>query len=114
MGEGVRTPVWKVPENFKVNPFKLNGMTKEARARVALESLAVSARLTALQSTKVKSALLRLYLGRGAVALRALDRLCYRNASKANVLDQRLRAVQRVIGSEPEEVWYGSFPGTAS
>ena len=108
--KATNTPLWKVPGNFKVNPFRLNGMTKEGRASVASESLALSARLTALQATKVKSALLRFYLdGREPSLFELWESLCYRNASKANVLDQRLRSVQRVIGSEPDAFWDGVF-----
>jgi hypothetical protein len=108
--ETVGATVWKVPEHFKVNPFKLNGMGKEARASVAVETLAVSARLTALQSTRVKSALLRLYAKGAEPSLLDLwSAVCYKNASKANVLDQKLRAIQRVIGYEPEEFWSGVF-----
>jgi len=102
--------VWRVPEHFKVNLFKLNGMGRESRASIAVEGLAAAAHLTALQSTKVKSALLRFYMeGREPSLLELWKAVCYRNASKANVLDQRLRAIQRVIGCEPEEFWSGVF-----
>ena len=102
--------VWRVPEHFKVNPFKLDGMRSEARASIAVETLAASAHLTGLQSTKVKSSLLRFYMVGKEPSLFELWRaICYRKASKANVLDQRLRAVQRVIGYEPAEFWKGIF-----
>lgn len=102
--------VWRVPEHFKVNPFKLDGMRSEARASIAVETLAASAHLTGLQSTKVKSSLLRFYMaGKEPSLFELWKAICYRKASKANVLDQRLRAVQRVIGYEPEEFWKGIF-----
>ena len=98
------------PLHFKVNPFKLNGMSKEARASMAVESLMVAARLTALQATKVKSALLRFYMEGHEPSLYDLwNALCTGNAGKANVLNQRLRAIQRVVGYEPDEFWNGIF-----
>lgn len=102
--------VWKVPENFKINLFKLNGMGKEARASMAVESLMVAARLTALQSTKVKSALLRFYNdGTEPSLFEMWNALCSKDAGKVNVLNQRFRAIQRVIGYEPEEFWSDIF-----
>ncbi len=106
----VGATVWKVPLNFKVNLFMLNGLSKESRASLAVESLTVSARLTALQATKVKSALLRFYMeGKEPSLFDLWSSLCSRDAGKANVLNQRLRAIQRVIGYEPEEFWNGIF-----
>jgi len=108
--KSVGATVWKVPENFKINLFKLNGMGKEARASMAIESLVVAARLTALQSTKVKSALLRFYNdGTEPSLLDMWTALYSKDAGKANVLNQRLRAIQRVIGYEPEEFWSSIF-----
>ncbi len=106
----VGVTIWKVPENFKINLFKLNGMGKEARASMAVESLVVAARLTSLQSTKVKSALLRFYNDGTEPSLFDMwNALCSKDTGKANVLNQRLRAIQRVIGYEPEEFWKGIF-----
>lgn len=108
--KSIGTTVWKVPENFKINLFKLNGMAKEARASMAVESLMVAASLTSLQSTKVKSALLKFYNdGKEPSLLDMWNALCSKDTSKANVLNQRLRAIQRVIGYEPEEFWNGIF-----
>ena len=110
----VGASVWKVPENFKINLFKLNGMGKESRASMATESLMIAARLTSLQATRVKSALLKLYSLDGEPSLSQLwEDLCSNKASKANVLDRRLRAIQRVIGYEPEEFWNGIFSGNS-
>jgi Cdc6-like AAA superfamily ATPase len=101
---------WKVPANFKVNLFKLNGMTKEARASVAVESLAIAAHLTALQTTKVKTSLLKFYLnGKEPSLLELWKALCSRDAGKSNLLNQRLRAIQRVIGTEPDDFWNNIF-----
>jgi hypothetical protein len=108
--KSVGVTIWKVPENFKINLFKLNGMGKEARASMAVESLIVAARLTALQSTRVKSALLRFYNDGVEPSLFDMwETLCSKDKGKANVLNQRLRAIQRVIGYEPEEFWKGIF-----
>ena len=108
----VNATLWKVPEHFKVNLFKLNGLTKETRASIAVEGLAVSAHLTSLQSTKVKSALLKFYLnGKEPTLLELWKSLCGRNAGRGDVLNQRLRGIQRVIGSEQEEFWDGIFTG---
>ena len=108
----VNATLWKVPEHLKVNLFKLNGLSKETRASIAVEGLAVSAHLTALQSTKVKSALLKFYLsGKEPTLFELWEALCGRHAGKGNVLNQRLRGIQRVIGSEPEEFWSRIFTG---
>lgn len=108
--KSVGTTIWKVPDNFKINLFKLNGMGKEARASMAVESLVVAARLTSLQSTRVKSALLRFYNDGTEPSLFDMwNVLCSRDKGRANVLNQRLRAIQRVIGYEPEEFWKGIF-----
>jgi hypothetical protein len=108
--KSVGATIWKVPENFKINLFKLNGMGKEARASMAVESLMVAASLTALQSTKVKSALLRFYNeGTEPSLFDMWNALCSKDTGKANVLNQRFRAIQRVIGYEPEEFWSGIF-----
>lgn len=99
-----------MPLNFKVNLFKLNGMTKEARASTAVESLAIAAHLTALQTTKVKTTLLKFYLnGKEPSLLELWKALCAKDAGKSNLLNQRLRAIQRVIGSEPEAFWGNIF-----
>lgn len=104
--------LWKVPEHFKVNLFKLNGLSKESRASIAVDGLAVYAHLTALQSTKVKSALLKFYLdGKEPTLLELWEAPCGRHAGKGNVLNQRLRGIQRVIGSEPEGFWNSIFTG---
>ncbi len=99
--------IWRVPDNFKINLFKLNGLSKEDRASLAVESLMVSAQLTALQSTRVRSALFTFYLEGMEPSLYDLwKQLCVGPASKTNnVLNQRLRAIQRVIGYEPAEFW---------
>ena len=108
--KGVNATVWKVPLNFKVNLFKLNGLGKEARASMAAESLTVAARLTALQSTKVKSALMRFYIDGKEPSLYDLWlTLCSNDRGKSNVLNQRLRAIQRVVGYEPDALWNGIF-----
>ena len=108
--KSVGATIWKVPDNFKINLFKLNGMGKEARASMAVESLVVAARLTTLQSTRVKSALLRFYNNGSEPSLFEMwETLCSNDKGNANVLNQRLRAIQRVIGYEPEEFWKGIF-----
>ncbi len=108
--KAIGATVWKVPENFKLNLFKLNGMGKESRASMAVESLVVAARLTALQSTRVKSRLLKFYIDGVEPTLFDLwAAICGTGAGRENVLNQRLRAIQRVVGYEPEEFWDGIF-----
>lgn len=98
--------LWRVPESFKVNLFRFNGLGKEARASIAIESLAIAARLTALQATRVKSTLLKFYMDGKEPSLYELwYALCSKDVGKSNVLNQRLRGVQRVIGTEPNEFW---------
>ena len=104
--------VWSVPQNFKINLFRLNGMGKEARAGMAVESLVVAARLTSLQSTRVRSALLRFYnSGKEPSLLELWEALCSDDSGRTGILSQRLRAIQRVIGYEPWEFWEGIFTG---
>ena len=108
-GKGQRCGV-EGAHNFKINLFKLNGLGKEARASMAAESLTVAARLTALQSTKVKSALMRFYIEGKEPSLYDLWlALCSNDRGKSNVLNQRLRAIQRVVGYEPDALWNGIF-----
>ena len=108
--EKVGATVWKVPENFKINLFKLNGISKESRASIAMENLIVAAHLTALQATKVKSSLIKFYMEDTEPTVYDLwNALCGSGAGKENILNQRLRAIQRVIGYEPEEFWDGIF-----
>jgi hypothetical protein len=108
----VGATLWKVPLNFKINPFKLNGMAMEARASRAAESLAVAAHLTALQAAKVKSALLRFYMdGKEPSLFELWNIMCAKDAGKGSVLSQRFRIIQRVVGYEPEEFWSGIFDG---
>lgn len=102
--------LWKVPLNFKINLFKLNGLSKESRASIAVENLIVAAHLTALQATKVKSSLLKFYIeGNEPTVFDLWHALCSKETGKANILNQRFRAIQRVIGYEPDEFWSGIF-----
>ncbi len=95
---------WKVPENLKVNPFLLNGLSKEARASVATENFVVAAHLTPLQSTKLKSSLLGFYLnGKEPSLFELWQVLCARE--KNDLIGHRMRAIQRVIGTEPDGFW---------
>ena len=101
---------WKVPEHLKVNPFRLNGMTKEARASVATENLVIAGHLTPLQSTKLKGTLLGFYLnGREPTLFEVWRAIC--SGQKNELVGHRLRAIQRVIGSEPDEFWKRIFTG---
>lgn len=95
-----------MPLHFKVNLFRLNGMTKEARAGMAVESLSAAARLTALQGTRIRSALLRFYgEGREPSLLDLWEAMRMDRSGKLNTFDQKLRSIQRVIGYEPQEFW---------
>lgn len=97
--------IWKAGESFKINPFLLNGMSPEERASLAIESLVVCAKITPLQAGKVKSALLKHYKsGKEPTLLELWKELCSKKKPN-DLIDQRFRSIQRVIGSEPREFW---------
>ena len=100
--------LWRVPAHFKVNLFMLNGLSREERVGVAIDDLTIAARLTPLQASAVKSALLRLYYNGMEPSLLDLWK-SLKSGRNFKLLDQRLRAVQRVIGAEPPEFWDGIF-----
>lgn len=104
--------LWRVPQTFKINLFRINGSSKEERAAVAAEDLAIAARLTPLQMTAVKSSLLRLYKTAGEPTLLQLwDEIRTTYGKRAGLIGQRLRAVQRAIGIEPQQFWGNVFKG---
>jgi len=97
--------IWKVPENLKINLFKLNGMDKEARASMVEENLIVAARMTPLQAVKAKGTLLDFYSKGVEPSLPELWEALCSGEKKSHLLSYRLMAIQRVIGYEPAEFW---------
>jgi len=102
--------VWHAGKDFKINLFKLNGVDPETRASFISDSLVATAKLTPLQATKVKSAVMRYY------KMKKIPRLLdvfidLSRDSKNELICQRLRAIQRVIGKEPKEFWDSLLSG---
>ncbi|MGC8649139.1 MAG: ATP-binding protein [Candidatus Micrarchaeia archaeon] len=95
---------WHAGKNFKINLFKLNGVDPETRASFVSDTLVATAKLTPLQATKVKSALMYYYRMKKIPRLLDIFIDLSKN-SKNELICQRLRAIQRVIGKEPKEFW---------
>ncbi len=98
-----------MPETFKVNPFKLSGLTMEARASLIEEMLVVAARLTQLQATRIKDMVLAKYLSGEEVALDQIVEKLKEDGRKSGMLMLKLSAIWRVIGEEPKEFWDSIF-----
>jgi hypothetical protein len=96
--------VWHAGKDFKINLFKLNGVDPETRASFVSDTLVTTAKLTPLQATKVKSALMYYYRMKKIPRLLDIFIDLSKN-SKNELICQRLRAIQRVIGKEPKEFW---------
>ncbi len=104
--------LWKVPGNFTLNIFRLNGMDAAQRASMVEEGLMAALQLTQLQATRVKDALMSLYAGGGEPSLRDLwGSLSQRRENY--LIGYRLKAVERVIGEEPDAFWNGIAAGSA-
>jgi hypothetical protein len=95
--------LWRVPGNFTLNIFRLNGMDPMQRSAMVEEGLMLALQLTQLQATRVRDALARLYPD-GEPTLQSLwMELSQRRENY--LIGYRLKAVERVIGAEPSEFW---------
>ncbi|MCL5099998.1 MAG: hypothetical protein M1158_02660 [Candidatus Marsarchaeota archaeon] len=102
--------LWRVPGNFTLNAFRLNGMDAGQRAAMVEEGLMLALHLTQLQATRVRDALTRLYSEGREPDLAALwSELRQRRENW--LIGYRLKAVERVMGAEPPAFWEGAFSG---
>ncbi len=108
--ERTNLTVWHAGKDFKINPFKLNGLTPEERASMAADSLITCAQLTSLQATKVKSIVMKYYKERKIPKLLNIF-IDLSKSSKNELICQRLRAIQRIVGKEPKEFWDNLLKG---
>ncbi len=105
--------VWHVPKELKINPFALRGASIADRAGSLIDLMVFGARLTALQSNTVRSVALEFYAEDKEPTLTEVDKIILdmrrdRGESdlmraQCDLIDQRFRSVQRVIGYEPED-----------
>ena len=107
--------VWHVPRELKINPFALRGASIADRASSIIDLMVFGARLTPLQANTVRSEVLEFYAKDVEPTLEEIDKVILdmrrdRSASdlmraQCDLIDQRFRSVQRIIGSEPEEFY---------
>ncbi len=107
--------VWHVPKELKINPFALRGASIADRASSIIDLMAFGAKLTPLQANTVRSEVLEFYAKDIEPTLSQIDKVILdmrrdRSASdlmraQCDLIDQRFRSVQRVIGAEPEEFY---------
>ncbi|MCW6159783.1 MAG: DUF87 domain-containing protein [Candidatus Micrarchaeales archaeon] len=113
----INATVWKAGKQFKINPFMLRDASIADRASSIAELFQFGAHLTPLQSNMIRTIVLDHYAGHAPPTLMELwqdidkvrkDRKATQEERQyANWIDQRLRTVQRVFGTEPEEFWNG-------
>jgi hypothetical protein len=107
--------VWHVPRELKINPFALRGASIADRASSIIDLMVFGAKLTPLQANNVRSEVLEFYAKDIEPTLAEIDKVILdmrkdRSASdlwraQCDLIDQRFRSVQRVIGAEPEEFY---------
>jgi hypothetical protein len=107
--------VWHVPKELKINPFALRGASIADRASSIIDLMVFGAKLTPLQANNVRSEVLEFYARDIEPTLAEIDKVILdmrkdRSASdlwraQCDLIDQRFRSVQRVIGAEPEEFY---------
>ena len=107
--------VWQVPKELKINPFALRGASIADRASSIIDLMVFGAKLTPLQANNVRSEVLEFYAKDIEPTLAEIDKVILdmrkdRSASdlwraQCDLIDQRFRSVQRVIGAEPEEFY---------
>ncbi|MGC8571715.1 MAG: ATP-binding protein [Candidatus Micrarchaeia archaeon] len=102
--EQANLTIWHAGKDFKINLFKLNGLSPEERASMAADSLVTCAELTSLQATKVKAVVMKYYKDKKIPKLLNVF-IDLSKSSKNELICQRLRAIQRVVGKEPKEFW---------
>lgn len=113
--EQIGATVWHVPKELKINPFALRGASIADRASSIIDLMVFGAKLTPLQANNVRSEVLEFYAKDIEPTLAEIDKVILdmrrdRNASdlwraQCDLIDQRFRSVQRVIGAEPEEFY---------
>jgi hypothetical protein len=101
--------LWKVPQNLKINMFKLNGMDPEQRASIVEDALLITGRMTMLQATKVKNMVLRHYLAGNEPDLKTIMEDLKKDGRRNNLIIYRLSAIWRVVGEEPGSFWNSIF-----
>lgn len=101
--------LWKVPENFKINMFRLNGANPEQRASMVEDALLIAGRMTMLQATKVKNMVLKAYVAGSEPTLDTIVESLNRDGRKNSLIIYRLSAIWRVVGEEPETFWKSIF-----
>ncbi len=116
-GSKINATVWKAGKHFKINPFLLRGASVADRVSSISELFQFGAKLTPLQSNMLRTIAISYYQKNQTPSLldiwqdvdrRSKDRkLSPEQRQYANWIDQRLRTVQRVFGTEPEEFWDG-------
>ena len=101
--------LWRVPQNLKINMFKLNGMNAEQRASMVEDALLIAGRMTMLQATKVKNLALKHYFAGSEPALNDIMNELGRSGNRNSLIIYRLSAIWRVVGEEPGEFWESIF-----
>ena len=113
--DSIGATTWHVPKELKINPFALRGASIADRASSIIDLMVFGARLTSLQANTVRSEVLDFYANFKEPTLQEIDDVILemrsdRSASdllraQCDLIDQRFRSVQRVIGKEPEEFY---------
>ena len=111
---GMDVNLWRVPNNLKINPFPLRGMSIERRCGVASELLQISLALTDLQAQKVRETLVEMYNEGKEPTIRTLhDRLLesvekerYKEMKlQLRYITNKLRQAYEIFGYESNEFW---------
>ena len=106
--------VWSVPNNLRINPFSLRGMTRERRAGVASELLQMGLALTEMQTQKVREVLTELYRDTKEPSIQLLhDTLLnsmiherYKETKlQLTYITNKLRQAFEIFGTEPVAFW---------
>ena len=113
--DSIGATVWHVPRELKINPFALRGASVADRASSIIDLMVFGARLTPLQANSVRSEVLEFYARDAEPTLLEIDKVMLdmrkdRSQSdlmraQCDLIDQRFRSVQRVIGAEPEDFY---------
>ena len=113
--DSIRATTWHVPKELKINPFALRGADIADRASSIIDLLVFGARLTPLQANTVRSAVLEFYakdkeptlieIDKAILAMRSDRKQSDLTRQQADLIDQRFRSVQRVVGYEPDDFY---------
>jgi hypothetical protein len=106
IAEGVK--VWRVPEDLRVNPFKLLGLPPSRRSGIAAELLQFSLDLTDLQAQRVRDLLHGFYAnGREPTISDITDEISRSTTNRQHLyfLVNKLRPMAEVFGDEPKDFW---------